>query len=600
MFPLLLLGLACREPPPEPEPPLRETTALVDRGVLAARHGFVDRVALPAPFDDVLEASRDGSRFAVRLADGAVHVHDADGTRRFVVRGTPGAARVITWADDGSRLAIGGSERLTVIDADGGRVAEWSVEDLRDAVLSPRGGSLVASAGTDVTWFDASTGEVRFTLPYGGGPLAFLRQHEAVAVSDGTTVRRLDRLGGIQAAVERPGIAELSASEQWVRGIDEQGQSFVLAATDLRPAPWTPWSRRIQRLTPGPGDHWFVDGHVVTHGLATESEAAFVTREARAAVFVRIDGELALQVATDDRLERWSLWQPPRVTALPVLADLERMTFLGSVPSGPFVMGSDDGRLWSVPVDGLERVAWTFTLPGCPADPDLGCEVLDVGGTLDRLEVATDQAAYAWKRGKREADRIARLRRVRGSLALPDGRWVTWSRDAVRLGPRPGAGRRVGPPLDVPRVAVGDAHHAVIWDSAIVVRDARGRAHGERWPIPYDQLPAAVAVAPDGNVVAAAFEHQVRLFFVESGFAQVVQPEVPDVHGLEFSSDGQTLWAAGEGLTRIVVNQAQATERWSLARSPLVDATSVHPDLGRVATLQHGADGPSVVVLPPR
>ena len=96
-----------------------------------------------------------------------------------------------------------------------------------------------------------------------------------------------------------------------------------------------------------------------------------------------------------------------------------------------------------------------------------------MGGDAARLEVATDQGAYIAKRGRRKADRTARLDRVRGALAMPDGRWVSWDRDSVRLGARPGGGPRVGPPLDVPRVAAGDRHHAVIWDSAIVVRDAR-------------------------------------------------------------------------------------------------------------------------------
>lgn len=597
---LILAVLACREPPPQPEPPLPETAPLVDRGILAARHGLDDRVDLPAPFDGLLVASRDGSRFAARLADGAVHVFDADGTARFVVRGAPGASRVISWSDDGSRLAIGGSERVTIIDAEGERLAEWTVEELHDAVLSPRGTSLVASAGADVTWFDVATGEVRWTQPLGGGPVAFLVEHEAVAVSDGTIVRRFDRLGGVQAEIEQPDIVRLAASESWLRGIDERGQSFVLSASDLRRAEAPAWSRRIQSLAPGPDDHWFVDGRVTTSALAPESDAAFVTRDVEAAVFVRTGSQLALQVASGARLERWSLWRPPRVTSLPVLADVDRVTHLGSSPGGPFVVGSDDGRLWAVPVDGLDRVAWSATLPGCPRDPDLGCLVLDVGGTAERLEIATDQAAFAYKPRKREADRIARLRRIRGALALPDGRWVSWNRSSVRVGGRPGAGSRVGPPLDVPQVAVGDDHHAVIWDSAIVVRDARGRPHGERWPIPYDQSPTAIAVAPDGNVVAAAWGDQLRLFFVESGFAQIVRPEVPSVRALEFSSDGLTLWAAGEGLTRVVVNQAQAIERWSLARSPEVVATTVHPDLGRVATLQHGPEGPSVVVLPPR
>ncbi|MEM6927564.1 MAG: hypothetical protein AAF602_11585 [Myxococcota bacterium] len=596
---LLLALVACRPTPPPPEPPLDEPV-LDDRGILAARHGLGDQRELPAPFDGALEASRDGSRFAARLTDGAVHVYDADGTTRFVVRGAPGAARVIRWADDGSRLVIGGSERLTVIDADGQRVAEWMVDDLHDAVLSPRGASLVVSAGADVTWFDAATGEGRWTSPHGGGPLVFLREHEAVAVSDGQRLRRFDRLGGLQVEVTQSGIIELEASERWIRGIDDRGQSFVRSATDLQPGDWTPWTRRLHDVVAGPDDHWFIDGRVTSRALAPESEAAFVTRDARAAVFVRIGGQLGLQVATDDRLLRWSLWRAPRVARLPLPADVRQVTHLGAAPQGPFVMGSDAGHVWAVAVDGLDRYAWRTTLPRCPADDDLGCFVLDIGGTPDRLEIATDQAAYAVEPGRDEATRVARLRRIRGALALPDGRWVSWNRDSVRVGARPGAGRRVGPPLDVPRVAVGNEHHAVIWDSAIVVRNARGQPHGERWPIPYDELPDAIAVAPDGNVVAAAFDGQVRLFFVESGFAQIVRPEVASVHGLEFSSDGLTLWAAGDGLTRIVVNQAEAVERWSLARGPRVDSTTVHPDLGRVAALQHGPDGPSVTILPPR
>jgi len=596
----LLAVWACRAPPPEPEPPLDRAEVSDQTGILAARHAFDDRIELPAPVD-ALVASRDGSRFAARLDDGAVHVFDAAGTTRFLVRGSAGAARVLAWSDDGSRLAIGGTERITVIDAEGQRVAGWAVSELHDAVLSPRGASLVASTGTDVTWYDAATGDVRWTRPHGGGPIAFLREHEAVAVSDGAVLRRIDRLGGLQAEVDQPGIVELHASEDWLRTLDGIGRSAVLATSDLRPpADPTPWPRRIQSLAPGPRDHWFIDGEVFTSALADESDGAFVTRDSRLAAFVRVHGDLALWVAEGSELRRWSLWRAPRVTALPVLGDVSELTFLGTVPRGPFVLGSDDGRLWAVPVDDVDRIAWSRTLPRCPRHDDLGCMVLDVGGTAERLEVATDEAAYLVRTDRQEAQRIARLRGLRGAIAMPDGRWLSWGRDSVRVGGRAGAGRRVGPPLDVPRVAVGDVHHAVVWDSALVVRDTRGRPHGERWPIPYDELPSAVAVSPDGNVIAAAVGDRVRLFFVESGFAQLVRPEVQGVHGLEFTADGQTLWAAGEGLTRIVVNQAQAVERWSLAGGPRVERSASHPDLDRVAGLQQGPDGPRVLLLPPR
>ncbi|MEN0064303.1 MAG: hypothetical protein AAGA48_19290 [Myxococcota bacterium] len=598
---LLLALLSCGEPPPEPEPPPPASARVARSDILAARHRFDDRIALPAPFDGALVASRDGSRFAVRLQDGAVHVHDADGAPRFVVRGTPGAARVITWADDGSRLAIGGTERVTVIDADGGRVAEWNVEKLRDAALSPRGASLVVSAGEMVTWYDATTGEIRWERPYGGGPVVFASPQEAIIVSDGQALRRLDRLGTVQAEREHPGIVEIAASQRWLRTLDASGRSTPLSTADLLPATDPPrWPRRIQQLVAGPNDHWLVDGAVIPWALAPEPAAAFVSRDAVAGAFVLVNRRVSLWLAVGDTLERWSLWRPPRVTAVPVPEDVSRVTFVGAVPEGPFVLGSDDGRVWGVPADGLDRVAWTKTLPQCPSDPDLGCLVLDVGGKPDQLEIATDQAAYVAKRGKSEALRVARLKGTRGALAMPDGRWVSWTRDAVRVGPRAGRGPRVGPPLDVPQVAVAGRYHAVVWDSAIVLRNARGRPMGKRWPIPYDSFPKAIAVSPDGNVLAAAFEDGVSLFFVESGFARKVLPTVRDVHGLEFGPRGETLLASGDGVTRIVVNRAEAMERWSLAAGPRVDATQHHPDLGRVAVLQHDHDGPSIVVLPPQ
>jgi len=598
---VLLALVACRPPPPEPEPPLHTVEAAASSAILAALHAFEDRIELPAAFDGVIASSYDGSRFAVRLADGAVHTFDAAGTPGFVVRGEPGSSRIVEWADDGSRLTIGGSDHLTVIGEDGARIAEWTVESLHDAALSPRGTSLVASAGSDVTWFDATTGEVRWTLPHGGGPVAFLREHEAVAVSDGDVLRRIDRLGGVQAKVDVPGVVELRATTSWIRTLDKLGRSEVLATSDLRPAPEQPsWPRRIQSLAAGPDDHWFIDGEVFLSALASEPEGAFVTREARDAAFVLVRGDLSLWIARGTSLARWSLWRPPRVTAVPMLDDVYEVTYLGGVARGPFVLGSDDGRVWAVPVDEVDRVAWSRALPRCPRNKDLGCLVLDVGGTASRLEVATDHGAYIIEPQSRAARRIAGLRGVRGAHAMPDGRWVSWNRDSVRVGSRAGSGSRVGPPLDVPTVAAGDVHHAVVWDSALVVRDARGQPHGERWPIPYDEFPAAVAVAPDGNVIAAAFRDRVLLFFVESGFAQLVRPEVQGVQSLQFSADGMTLWASGEGLTRIVANQAQAVERWSFARGPIVDRSASHPDLGRVAALQHGLEGPSVVLLPPR
>lgn len=596
-----LVVVGCRSTPPEPEPPLTERPPAAEGPILAARHAFAERVPLPAPFDGALVASGNGARFAIRLTDGAVHVHDADGTPQFVVRGVPGASRVLAWADNGQRIAIGGTERVTVFDVDAKRrLAEWEVDALQDAVLSPRGASLVVSAGDTVTWYDAATGDVRWSAPHGGGPLAFLSGHEAVVASDGTTLRRFDRLGGLQAEAPRPDLVRLAASEAGVWTIDARGRSTVLAVTDLSPLEGSPWSRRLLRLAPGPEDHWFVDGLVIDSALAGEAEATYVDRNAEAGAFVVRNGQLGLWLVSGDHLEPWSLWRPPRITPLPLPSDVDAITHVGALPGGPFVMGSDDGRVWGVAADALDRVAFTASLPDCSPDPDLGCTVLDVGGAPDELEVATQQVTYETRPRDGKAKRIARLGKVRGAQAMPDGRWVSWDRDAVRVGARAGRGRKVGPPLDIPRAAVAGGVHAVVWDSAIVVRDARGQPIGERWPVPYDALPTAMAVAPDGNVVAAAFAGEVQLFFVESGFAQIVQPPVDDVHALTFDRTGTQLWAIGQGVTRIAVNQARAIERWSLAGGSHVDAAAVHPDLGRLAVVQHGDQGPSVVVLPPR